>query len=468
MLISNKNKMKKIKAGYVSFGTMFYEPANLMMISKRAEKQLADAGLELVITNPVFGESVEPERAIRELKKQEWDFLFVNIINWIDTRGVFRVLHEFRNEPMILYSFGGFTDHEGKFGEKGTLISPAAGAGSTSLRMPMEQWGIKFKYLYNAPDSLMDISGIMSFAKAAHTMKKLRHARLGMIGFNDMGLYSTSYNPSKLRAWIGPEIESLDMLQLKRKMEVISDVDVKAEVKKVSSQWEYPLGKPDKEVVEKAIRMYMATVELCKEKKFDSFSYKCVDGIDLEMGLTHAIPSSLVADAGYPYVDENDLGNSVAQLMLKSISGKQVTFIEHYEHHPEWILLGEDGYCPSDFIEGKPQIKYMSTVLLKGIAYCSNMKKGRMTLACLSEVNDGYRLHIVTGEGKERPKWVEMGVPLPSWPSVKFYTDVPVKQVLNHVQSQHFAAVYGTYVSELVDLCKLLNIEVILDSNIQP
>ena len=64
--------------------------------------------------------------------------------------------------------------------------------------------------------------------------------------------------------------------------------------------------------------MYMATVALCKEKKFDTFSYKCVDGIDLEMGLTHAIPSSLVADAGYPYVDENDLGNSVAQLMLKA------------------------------------------------------------------------------------------------------------------------------------------------------
>lgn len=456
--------MEKIKAGYVAFGTMFYEPANLKMISERAEKQLTDAGLELVTTSPVFGEGIEPERAIKELKAGDWDFLFINIINWIDTRGVFRVLHEFRNEPMILYSFGGFTDHEGRFGEKGTLISPAAGAGSTSLRLPMEQWGIKFKYLFNAPDTAMDIDGILSFARAARTMKLLRHARLGMIGFNDMGLYTTSLNPSKLRSLIGPEMESMDLLQLKRKMDIIPDEEVKLEVKRVSADWEYPIGKPEDEVVEKAVRLYMATVSICKEKKFDTFSYKCVDGIDLEMGLTHAIPSSLVADAGFPYVDENDLGNSVAQLMLKSISGKQVTFIEHYEHHPDWILLGEDGYCPADFIEGKPQIKYMSTVLLKGIAHCSNMKKGHMTLACLSETKEGYRMHIVTGEGRERPKWVEMGVPLPSWPSVKFYTDVPVKQVLNHVQSQHFAAVYGTYVHELTDLCKLLDIEVVVDS----
>ncbi len=455
-----------LTAGYVSFGTQFYEPANLRMISARAEKQLTDAGLTLVSTAPVTGEDQEPLRAIRELKTKEWDFLFVNIINWIDTRGVFRVLHEFRNEPMILYSFGGFTDHEGEFGEKGTLISPAAGAGSTSLRFPMEQWGIKFKYLFNAPDSPLDIDGIMSFARAASVMKKLRYARLGMIGYNDMGLYSTGINPTKLRNLVGPELESMDMLQLLRKMDILPDADVKAETARVSANWEYPLGKPAPEVVEKAVRMYMATVKLCEEKKFDTFSYKCVDGIDLEMGLTHAVPSSLVADAGYPYVDENDLGNSVAQLMLKWISGKQVTFIEHYEHHPEWILLGEDGYCPSDFIEGRPQIKDVSTVLLKGIAHCSNMKKGRMTLACLSETKEGYRMHIVTGEGKERPKWVEMGVPLPSWPSVRFYTDVPVRQVLDHVQSQHFAAVYGTYVDELVDLCKLLDIQVVLDSNL--
>ncbi|MDI9604964.1 MAG: hypothetical protein QM305_06510 [Bacteroidota bacterium] len=455
--------MKKIKVGYVSFGTMFYEPANLEMISKRAEKQLTDAGLELIATAPVYGEESEPERAIRELKAKEWDFLFVNILNWIDTRGVFRVLHEFRHEPMILYSFGGFTDHKGEFGEKGTLISPAAGAGTTSLRFPMEQWGIKFKYLFNAPDAPMDIEGILSFAKAASTMKRLRHARLGMIGYNDMGLYSTGINPTKLRGQIGPEIESMDMLQLQRRMDAIPNEEVKAEAKRVSKDWEYPLGEPEPEVIEKAVRMYMGTVALCKEKNFDTFSYKCVDGVDLEMGLTHAIPSSLVANAGYPYVDENDLGNSVSQLMLKWISGKQVTFLEHYEHHPEWIILGEDGYCPSDFIEGKTQIKYISTVLLKGIANCSNMKKGRMTLACLSETNEGYKMHIVTGEGKERPKWVEMGVPLPSWPSITFYPDVPVRQILDHVQSQHFAAVYGSYVDELVDLCKLLDIEVVLD-----
>jgi hypothetical protein len=86
-----------------------------------------------------------------------------------------------------------------------------------------------------------------------------------------------------------------------------------------------------------------------------------------------------------------------------------------------------------------------------------------MTLACLAEDDEGYRLHIVTGEGRKPPQWVEMGVPLPSWPSVKFYTDVPVRQVLDHVQSQHFAAVPGDWLEELKDLCYLLGIKAIVD-----
>jgi len=449
--------MEKLTAGYVAFGTIFYMPENLASISARAEQQLEQAGLRLHKTRPVYGEDQEPLRAIRELKSADWDFLIVNIINWVDTRGVFRVLHAFRNEPMVLYSFGGWTD------EKGTLISPAAGAGSTSIRYPLEQWGFKFKYLFNGPDMPMDTDGILKFGKAARVMKKLKQTRLGMIGYNDMGLYTTGINPTRLRGEIGPEVESVDLLQVKNKMDQLSDEFVKQETAKITKDWEYPRGKPDPAAIEKAIRLYLATMEICKEKNFSGMSYKCVDGIDLELGLTHAVPSALVASNGIPYVDENDLGNLVAELMLQWLSDKPVMFVEHYEHHPEWILLGEDGYIPNDFIDGKPQIKELATGNFKGIAHCSNMKKGRMTLACLSEDRDGYRMHIVTGEARERPQWVEMGVPLPPWPSVKFYPDTSVRSILNHVQSQHFAAVYGDYVDELLDLCYLLDIKPVLD-----
>ena len=448
--------MERLKAGYVSFGTMFYEPKRLKEISARAEGQLEAAGVELVKTDPVFGEGPEPERAIRELKAADWDFLIANVINWIDVRGVTRVLLEFRDKPVVLYSFGGFTQGD-------TLISPAAGAGTTALRYPLERWGFRFTYLFNAPDSPMDVEGILRFGRAAQVARRLKRARLGMIGFNDMGLYSTDFSVVRLRDRLGPEVESLDMLQLERKMSELSDEEVATEQARVTADWEYPLGRPKDEVVARAVRVYLATVALCRDKGFHAFSYKCVDGVDLALDVVHALPASLVASAGYPYVDENDVGNLLAQLMLHWLTGKQVMFLEHYEHHPEWILLGEDGYCPSDFIDGRPQIKPVETVLLGGIVQCSKLKQGRLTLACLSEEGDGYRMHVVSGEGKAPPQWVEMGVPLPPWTSVRFFPDGKVRSILDHVQSQHFAVVQGDHVPELLELCRLLDIRVVAD-----
>ncbi len=176
----------------------------------------------------------------------------------------------------------------------------------------MELWGIKFKYLFNAPDSPMDVDGIVKFGRAAQVAGKLRRARVGMIGFNDMGLYTTGFNVTRLRSMIGPEVESMDMLQLERRMNALDVKAVQEETARITKSWEYPLGKPKEEVVERAIRMYMATVEICKEKNFSGISYKCVDGVDLELDVVHAVPSALVASAGYPYVDESDIGNLVA------------------------------------------------------------------------------------------------------------------------------------------------------------
>ncbi len=449
--------METLKAGYVSFGTQYYRPENLTMITARAEAQLVAAGITLHRTDPVYGEGPEPVRAIAELKKGDWDFLIANVLNWIDIRGVMRVLLEFRDKPIVLYSFGGFTEGD-------TLICPAAGAGCTALRFPMERMGFRFTYLFNAPDTPMDVAGIVSFGRAARAARMLRTARLGMLGFNDMGLFTTDFSVVQLRDRIGPEVESVDMLQLERRMQALSAPAVAAETRRVTARWEYPLGKPDPAMVDKVMRLYMATVELCREKGFAGFSYKCVDGVDSTMGLTHAVPSALVASAGYAYVDENDVGNLVAELMLKYLTDQPVMFLEHYDHHPEWILLGEDGYIPDQFIDGAPQIKVVTSVAMGGMAHCSKLKLGRMTLACLAQDNEGFRMHIVSGEGRTPPQWVEMGVPLPSWPSTKFFPDVPVRRILDHVQSQHFAMTFGDHAAELSGLCRLLGIRAVIDA----
>jgi len=72
-------------------------------------------------------------------------------------------------------------------------------------------------------------------------------------------------------------------------------------------------------------------------------------------------------------------------------------------------------------------------------------------------------MHIVTGEAKPPPSWVEMGTELPPWPSVRLEPDTPVRAILDHVLSQHFAAVYGDCADELLHFCRLTDVEAVVD-----
>jgi L-fucose isomerase-like protein len=446
-------------AGHVPLGSSMYERSRLDEIAARAESELREAGLRLVRTDPVTRPE-EVERAVAELRAADWDILILDVINWIDVRSATRVALEFRNRPMVLYSYGGRT-------EGGVLVSPAAGAGSTGLRMPLERFGVKFVYLYNPPDSPMDTAGVLAAARAARTARRLGRARLGMAGAHDMGLMTTPFDVTRLRGRIGPEVESVDLLQLHRAADELPAATVKDEASRLAASWDEPFGAVPAETLERAVRLAQGTLAICAQKGFDAFSYKSVEGVSLELGTTHNLPSSLVASAGVPYIDENDMLNLTAQLMLGWLAAATPSFVEHYEHHPEWILLGVDGFVPDDWISGRPRVKPVRSVATGapvGVAQCSRMRPGRLTLACLAEVDgaEGYRMHVVTGEGLAPPDWEELSVPGPL-PSLRFVPDGNVRAILDRVQSQHFAAVHGDHADDLELLCRLLGIPVVAD-----
>lgn len=208
------------KAGFVSFGEVNTPRDVIDKKTNDAKQLLIKNGFKLVATDSVTDEEkgLEAERAIRDLKKEEFDFLIICLTGWIPSHTVIKVISEFKEKPMVLWGLAGNSKNG-----NGRLATTAAQAGTTAIRKPIEDMGYKFKYICDFPDAQSKIDEIITFAKAAITVAKLKRSKVGMMGYRDMRLYGTMFDGVSLRAKIGTEVEFFEMLEIVQKMENLDE-----------------------------------------------------------------------------------------------------------------------------------------------------------------------------------------------------------------------------------------------------
>lgn len=447
--------MEKIKAGFVGFGCSAYPREVIEKRSKEAKEGVKNKGIEVVYTDPV-STLKEANRAIEDLSKEKIDFLILCIASWIESPMVMAVAREFSHKPILLWGLGGYT-------QNGSLISPASQAGTSSLREPFEAIGLKFKYIYDWPDSPMNLDKVESFAQVVQAVKKLAHARVGMMGYADMGLYVTMFDGLSLRGKIGPEVEVFDMLEITQKMQKVREEDISSLLEKMRQEWEFTSEVQD-EILAKAARIYFAFKERIKEGGYEAISIKCVEGMKKYMNFPPCMILTLLADE-IPAICEDDALGSVSQLIVKYLTEQPAPYVEMYEFMKDRILVGVCGFVPPGVVEGKVRVSGYggwggSSV---GVMNVSQMRTGKVTLMRLFSRGDQYKMHILSGKGVAPRKWEELGwkPPAPHFPSLEVILDTPVEEFAQKVTSQHYLVAYGDHREKLEDLCKILNIEAV-------
>lgn len=447
--------MEKIKAGFVGFGSRFYPREIIERRSENAKEELEKTGLELIYTSPV-GTFEEATRAIRELSKEDIDFLILCIASWIETPIVIKVADKFRDKPILLWGLGGYT-------QDASLVSPASQAGTSALRWTLEAMGYKFKYIYDFPDSPLSIDKVVSFSKVSNTVKRLRHSKIGMMGYADMGLYGCMFDGMSLRSRIGVEVEVFDMLEIVQKMESIPHGDIIKTLEEKKRLWNI-----DKDVQEEAlinaVRIYLAFKDKIKEASYNAVSIKCVEGMKKYMHFPPCMILTMLSEE-IPAICEDDALGAVTQLMINYLTGQSAPYVEMYEFMEDRILVGICGFVPPGAVEGKIRVaRYAGWGgLSEGAMNVSKMKTGRLNLIRLFSKGDNYKLHMVSGEGLTPRRWEELGweKPAPFFPSLEIKLDIPVDRFAQRVASQHYFVIYGDYTEEIRDLCNLLEIELI-------
>jgi L-fucose isomerase-like protein len=150
--------------------------------------------------------------------------------------------------------------------------------------------------------------------------------------------------------------------------------------------------------------------------------------------------------------------------MIRFLTGQVGAYVEFYEFMTDRVLVGVPDYVPSEVVDGPVQVMMAKFGgLSDGILNISKVKTGKVTLCRLASRGDRCRIHIVTGESVTPRKWEEAGwvQPAPQLPSLEVILDSPVEDFAQKVLGQHYILAYGDHRLSLIDLCKLLGIEII-------
>ena len=445
--------MKGITAGFVGFGCTSYPKEVIVKRSSEAKDAVKTLEMDLVEAEPVMT-IADAERAATKLKEGNFDFLIACIASWIESPIVLNVLREFRHKPVLLWGLGGYT-------ENGSLVSPASQAGTCALRQTLIQMGFKIKFIYEWPDSPLSINKVKDFAVVVKSIKNLSRAKIGMMGYADMGLYTTMFDGVSLRSKIGPEVDVFDMLEVEQKAQKIDEKRISSVMKDIEKKWSCKEEIPEK-AWSRLASIYLAISDIVTEKKYSAVSIKCVEGMKKYMNFPPCMVLSLLSQK-VPSICEDDAMGAVTQLILNNLSGQVTAFMEMYEFMKDSILIGVCGFIPPEYIDGCYEISTYGGWggLNAGMMNTSKARTGFITLARLNYQGDKYFLHVVTGEAKRPGKWEELGwnPPAPEFPGLEVVLDRPVEQFAEEVSSQHYILIYGDYRQQLNDFCRMLGIE---------
>jgi L-fucose isomerase-like protein len=438
---------RKPKAVMVPFGYPGYPGDLVDRLQKESEDMLRAQDID-VVTVPRVTVWADAKKTAAELRKHECDFVVVLILSWLEALNVIETVQEQFNKPILLWSHT-------MFEQDGEKLNIGAVAGVGVIREAFEEFGLRFRFVWGMPNEERVQQQVKSAASVLSTISRLRHSKIGLVGYGSMGMYTAFFDHTSLKRDLGPEVEQLDQYALVKKIEETAADKVAGEMKTAKAEWEIgeAVTDPDLEIT---FKMYHCLKEIVKEFDWQALTVKCQYELSKIYKHVPCVPLSMLGN-DMPCSCEGDVPLITTQLIMHYISGgATVTYCDIHDMEQEDIMCAACGYAPLNMGEGRPKVD-KTELLYEGVANCTIYREGQVTVARLAYTKDRtYKMHITGGKAHHAKPFREVGC-LP-YPSMAVTLDGSTEHFGQHMMSQHYAIMYGDIRRELVTFCDLMGI----------
>ncbi len=467
--------MEKIKVGILTFSDGRKSVNDeLKDINSKFQSSLADAlrrsgEIEVIESKEAIWKASIAKREALRLRDMGAEMTIFNYAVWAFPH--FSVIAgEFAPAPFLL--FGNVNpQYPGMVG-----MLAAAGA--------LDQSGTVHKRVWGDINDTKVYKKVLSFVRAAHAFKSLKGQRYGLIGGRPMGMYTAVPNVDLWKKLFGLDVEHVDQYEVIRLSQKISDARANAGVKwfeKHAKAVHYDGKQLTAEKLALQIKSYHAIQRIVEENELD------FAGIKGQPELTNNFVTMDVAEAfmNDPYdwegkhepfvlATEADSDGALTMQILKLMARTPVLFadVRHYDSQDGFFDLCNSGehatYFAAKSFEAEENMEKVE-LYPEGFYFPAGgasvrhiAAAGHVTLARLARKDGKYWMAIIPaefldfGEAKNEEKAKATQV---EWPHAFAKLEVGADEFLSTYDSNHTHGVYGDWVEELVDFCKMAGIE---------
>ena len=305
---------------------------------------------------------------------------------------------------------------------------------------------------------------IETWAEAARVSRAMRNNRLGILGHYYGGMLDVYTDLTKQSAVFGTHIEILEMCELKKWRDEVTDGEVEAKILEFHHTFDVS-PECEKYEIERAAKTSVALDKLIENHHLGSMAYyyEGESGNEYENIVTSVIAgNTLLTGRNIPIAGECEVKNAQAMKIMAEF-GAGGSFSEFYlmDFKDDVILLGHDG--PAHFAIAEGPVGLVPLPMYhgkpgKGLSIQMTVKHGPVTLLSVVEGKNEVFLLVAQGESVEGPI-LEIGNT-----NSRYRFSIGAKRFMNEWSKQgpahHCAIGIGHIGNKIEKLGQILGIEV--------
>ena len=455
-----KNARKRLKVGLLPLSWFEWWP--MYPESGLKEKIQSDSDKFVEIMQAKFGDKyqlVVPEKHVDTLdkafdmgeyfKSQGVDAVIIDESTYITDFIPIQAIDALGNIPVILFVTQA-TDNLWDTMNNTDIIRFEGLVGNTQLAGAFKKMGRPYKAVVGSLEDNEAFEELGRHLKVLQLIEYLKYMDIGFVGHTFRGMYDIEVDKTKIKGVFGPNVLYLDVNHLINIWEALTDDEISEYVEVIKKELPYSIEGIDDEDMRKSVSVGLAVRKLIKQFNIDGLTLLGQHHVEVATRASADLSFYCAENDGCMTSHEGDLANLVMKYILNKLTGDLPVFLEWsaFDIATDTLLLTHHGVVDPK-IHAADQNKCRITPSPEkwdftghGMSVEYMAKPGKVTLACLIDDKEGWKLLLSGGECLELTQ-------APSFaPQFRFkHESLTVKEYIKAIVEEgvahHVCLVYG-------------------------